>query len=437
MRKTVVSGITAVFLLLNPLSYAQEQVLDSTAAVVDNQIILESELDAFQKLILARNPKIDALTARKAALEELITRSVIVQQAIAQGADLNDTQLDNALNQIAMKNNTSPENILNSFGKGLSTAEKRELFKQEVLIGEYRNSRVRSRLHASDTEIEALANTLKNQGSVEPRYHLSQIVIPLSANPTRDEYINSQARARDVVAKAKNGADFNALALQYAHGADASQAGDLGYMPESQVPLPFVPALTKAKPGDIIGPFRSPMGLHILKVHDITHDAVTPIKTYSAAHILIKTSIIFADDAAKAKLDTIREDILAGKISFEEAARKFSEDPGSAVDGGNLGYSVPDRYDPAFARVLVSLREGQISEPFKSSFGWHIIKLNDIKVDSSSQDAYKDRARAIILERKFKEESAQWEKELRDQAYIHVTDPVLLEAGVNLDQNKR
>ena len=192
MIKTVVCGLAAVFLLTGPLSYAQEQTLDSTAAVVNNDIILESELDAFQKMIQSRNPGMDAITARKSALEELITRSVIVQQAKTQGADLNDTQLDRALSQVAMKNNTSPEKILDSFGKGLPVAEKRELFKQQVLISEFRNSSVRSRLSASDTEIEALAETLKKQGSVEPHYHLSQIVIPLSANPTREEYQRSR-----------------------------------------------------------------------------------------------------------------------------------------------------------------------------------------------------------------------------------------------------
>ncbi len=418
-------------------SASAEQILNSTAAVVNNDIILESELNSFEKRILSQHRGLDQVSARKMALEQLITRSLLLQQARDQGADMTDSQIDSALAQAAARNNTTPDKILSSMGSNLSVQEQRDEFKNQVLMNEFRQSRVRSRIKITDAEVDNLANNLKTNGTVEPRYHIGQVLIPLSSNPTGGEYERAQANARQAKTALQKGADLTSIVAQYSSGAASSQSGDLGYLPESQVPLPFVPALVKSKPGDVVGPFRSPLGMHVLKVYDITHDAITPIKTYDAAHILVKTSIIFSDDAARAKLENLRASILSGEISFGKAARQNSEDPGSAVSDGDLGYATPDRYDPAFARAMVALKPGQISEPFKSSFGWHIIYLKDIRVDQNSDDAYKDRARSIIAQRKYQEELGMWEKELRDSAYIHIIDPILLENGVNLEQNAR
>ena len=417
-------------------AYAAEVKLDSTAAIVNSGIILESELNAEEsrivKIASQKGVKLDDISARTQAMENLITRTILLQMAEQQGFDLNDMQIDQALAQTAERNNTSVKEILKQFGPNASEAQQRANFKNEFIINELRNSRVRSRIHVSQSEIDNLAQNIKNQGSVEPQYHIAQIIVPLSLNPSESEYRKSQSEARNLIAKLRSGMSFNEALAKY----PADGNGDLGYMPESQIPLPFVPALIKAKKGDVIGPFRSPSGLHILKIFDINHNAIMPIRTYDAAHILLKTSIIFSDEAAKAQLSQLRQDIISGKISFSEAAKRYSQDPGSAIEGGNLGYSVPDRYDPAFARGMVTLKPGQISEPVKSSFGWHLIYLKDIKVDNNSDEAYRDRARAIIYEREFAQAARSWERELRASAYIHVLDPELLSRGINLQQDK-
>lgn len=414
---------------------AEEVILDSAAAVVNNEIILTSELDAQQKQVEQRmGGKLDEVSARKAAMEYLISQSLISQIAKEQGYELTDMQIDEALAHTAMKNHTTTTAILQSFGTNLDPATQRELFKNQIISNEIKRARVRARINVSDSEVEALAQTLKKQGNVEPSYHISQLIIPLSINPSEQEYLKAQADSKAVASQLRNGADFNALAARYTTGSLASQGGDLGYLPESQVPLPFVPGLVKSKPGDWFGPLRTPMGFHYIKVWDINNSVITPIKTYSASHILVKTSIIFSDEAAQARLRELRSSILAGTISFAAAAKQYSEDPGTASQGGALGYSVPDRYDPAFAAVMVRLKKGEISEPFRSSYGWHIIKLEDIKVDTDSMDAYRNRARAIIFEREYTEQAGLWERELRDTAYIHINDKVLLHAGIQLNQ---
>ncbi len=421
------------------LSFAAEQSLDSTAAVVNTGIVLESELNDKTAQVI-RNYKsqgahVDDLTARRQALESLINRSLILQLAKLNGRTVTDMELDNILKQTAVRNNTSTSAILKSYGANLTEAQAREKFKDDFIVNEVRRSSVHRRINVSENEILTLAKTLKDKGNVEPMYHLAQVIIPLSTNPSESEYRRAQANAQQAIRDIRNGANVVEIAAKYS---SSDQSNDLGYVPETAVPLPFLPAVVKAKPGDVIGPFRSSVGMHILKVFDVSNNAITPVKTYRASHILIKTSIIFSDEAAIAKLNTILGDIREGRMTFAQAAKKYSEDPASAVHGGDLGYQPAETYDPNFAESLRSLQVGQYSEPVKSAYGWHLIYLQDIKIDKDSLDAYKEKARAIIMEREFAEALSSWERELRESAYIHVMDPKLISAGMSsqMDNDK-
>ncbi len=416
---------------------AAEQAIDSAAAVVNNDIILQSELNKAQgelsENLQRRGRSIDDVSARKAALESLITRSLVLQLAQSQGIALNDMQLDAAIRQAAAQNGVTEEELLARMAPGISMEQAREQFRSDLVLNEVRRARVRSRINISDTEVDLLARNLRKVGSIEPQYHLSQIIVPIQGG-------NAAAANRQVSeirAQLKEGADFNALAARYSIGSSASQAGDLGYLPETQIPVPFLPALLKASPGDVLGPFRSPYGIHLLKLYDVSHDAVQPISLYDASHILLQTSIIFSDEAASRELAALREQIISGQISFADAARRYSEDPGSAINGGDLGYATPEKYDPLFARAMVALQPGQVSDPIKSSFGWHLIYLKDVKLDKDSDEAYRQKARDLIFRRLFQEESIAWERELRDSAYIHVMDPILLQAHIDMDQDAR
>ena len=415
-----------------------ETVLDATAAVVNNGIVLESELnDETNKLLAqykARGANVDPITARKQALQTLITNSIILQIARNNGAEVTDMQLDSTLENTAMRNNTSVDNILRSMGPNLTKAQAREKFKEQYLINEVRRSSVRQRINISDTEVTTLAKALQHRGNVEPMYHIAQILIPLSSTPTEAEYRRVEQESKNALYALRNGANVQEVAAKFA---TSEQNADLGYVPETAVPLPFLPGILNAKPGDVIGPFRSSVGMHIIKLFDVSHSAISPIKTYNASHILVKTSIIYSDEAAVAKLNDIAQQIKSGAITFEQAAKKYSEDPGSAIRGGNLGYAPAETYDPGFAHGLQSLRVGQLSQPIKSSYGWHLILLNDIKVDRDSLDAYKEKANSILFEREFSEAVVNWERSMREMAYIHVIDPILVNNGVKLDSDNK
>ena len=440
LHRSIAALLTAVGLgvLTAPALAASETssaeiTLDSTAAIVNSDIVLQSELNQMQAEVernfKERGAQIDAITARRAALEQLITRSIILQQGKQFGLSLTDTQINQALAQTALSSNASVEQILASY-KAPNEAVARQRFADDLIINEVRNNQVRRRVHISDAEVNLLAKSLREIGSVEPSYHLAQIILPLDPRASYARVEAVTALANRVKREAQQGTDFMALSAQYAQGSTAAQGGDLGYVTESQVPVPFLPALLKAQVGDIIGPFRSPMGMHLIKLFDVTHQAVEPITTYKASHILLKTSIIFSDEAAQSELITLRTSILNGELSFADAAKKYSEDTGSASLGGELGYAPANTYVPGFARALVNLQEGEISQPVKSNYGWHLIYLEDKKIDKDSDEAYQQRARELIYNRIFAQEGAAWEREMRAAAYVRVTDPQLLDAGV-------
>lgn len=440
LHRSIAALLTAVGLgvLTAPALAASETssaeiTLDSTAAIVNSDIVLQSELNQMQAEVernfKERGAQIDAITARRAALEQLITRSIILQQGKQFGLSLTDTQINQALAQTALSSNASVEQILASY-KAPNEAVARQRFADDLIINEVRNNQVRRRVHISDAEVNLLAKSLREIGSVEPSYHLAQIILPLDPRASYARVEAVTALANRVKREAQQGTDFMALSAQYAQGSTAAQGGDLGYVTESQVPVPFLPALLKAQVGDIIGPFRSPMGMHLIKLFDVTHQAVEPITTYKASHILLKTSIIFSDEAAQSELSTLRTSILNGELSFADAAKKYSEDTGSASLGGELGYAPANTYVPSFARALVNLQEGEISQPVKSNYGWHLIYLEDKKIDKDSDEAYQQRARELIYNRIFAQEGAAWEREIRAAAYVRVTDPQLLDAGV-------
>ena len=210
---------------------AAEEQLDNTAAVVNDNIILESSLNDQTSQLLSRykshGANVDEITARKQALQTLITRSLILQLAANNGFEMTDMQLDSSLDQMALRNNTSTENVLKRYGSDKGQAYAREKFKEEYIINEVRRSSVRQRVRISDSEITTLANALKERGGVEPMYHIAQVIIPFSSHPSDNEYFRIQNVARSVVTKIRNGANIEEIAAKYATN---EQSADLGYV---------------------------------------------------------------------------------------------------------------------------------------------------------------------------------------------------------------
>ncbi|WP_076722168.1 peptidylprolyl isomerase SurA, partial [Cronobacter sakazakii] len=419
--KTLLLGIT---LVVNT-SFAAPQVVDKVAAVVNNGVVLESDVDGLMQSVKlnanqAGQQLPDDSTLRHQILERLIMDQIMLQMGQKMGVKISDEQLDQAIANIAKQNNMTLDQMRSRLAyDGLNYNTYRAQIRKEMIISEVRNNEVRRRVTILPQEVETLAEQVGNQNDASTELNLSHILIPLPENPTADQVSEAEAQARSIIDQARNGGDFGKLAITYSADQQALKGGQMGWGRIQELPSVFAQALSTAKKGDVIGPIRSGVGFHIIKVNDLRGQSQTvSVTEVHARHILLKPSPIMTDQQARQKLEEIAADIKSGKTTFAQAAREFSQDPGSANQGGDLGWAAADVYDPAFRDALMSLSKGQMSTPVHSSFGWHLIELLDTRKSDRTDAAQKDRAYRMLFNRKFSEEAATWMQEQRASAYV-------------------
>ncbi|ELY6374553.1 peptidylprolyl isomerase SurA [Cronobacter sakazakii] len=421
--KTLLLGIT---LVVNT-SFAAPQVVDKVAAVVNNGVVLESDVDGLMQSVKlnanqAGQQLPDDSTLRHQILERLIMDQIMLQMGQKMGVKISDEQLDQAIANIAKQNNMTLDQMRSRLAyDGLNYNTYRAQIRKEMIISEVRNNEVRRRVTILPQEVETLAEQVGNQNDASTELNLSHILIPLPENPTADQVSEAEAQARSIIDQARNGGDFGKLAITYSADQQALKGGQMGWGRIQELPSVFAQALSTAKKGDVIGPIRSGVGFHIIKVNDLRGQSQTvSVTEVHARHILLKPSPIMTDQQARQKLEEIAADIKSGKTTFAQAAREFSQDPGSANQGGDLGWAAADVYDPAFRDALMSLGKGQMSTPVHSSFGWHLIELLDTRKSDRTDAAQKDRAYRMLFNRKFSEEAATWMQEQRASAYVKI-----------------
>ncbi len=418
--KTLLLGIA----MIANTSFAAPQVVDKVAAVVNNGVVLESDVDGLMQSVKlnaaqARQQLPDDATLRHQIMERLIMDQIILQMGQKMGVKISDEQLDQAIANIAKQNNMTLDQMRSRLAyDGLNYNTYRNQIRKEMIISEVRNNEVRRRITILPQEVESLAQQVGNQNDASTELNLSHILIPLPENPTSDQVNEAESQARAIVDQARNGADFGKLAIAHSADQQALNGGQMGWGRIQELPAQ---ALSTAKKGDIVGPIRSGVGFHILKVNDLRGESKNiSVTEVHARHILLKPSPIMTDEQARVKLEQIAADIKSGKTTFAAAAKEFSQDPGSANQGGDLGWATPDIFDPAFRDALTRLNKGQMSAPVHSSFGWHLIELLDTRNVDKTDAAQKDRAYRMLMNRKFSEEAASWMQEQRASAYVKI-----------------
>ncbi|ECA8478788.1 peptidylprolyl isomerase SurA [Salmonella enterica subsp. enterica serovar Enteritidis] len=418
--KTLLLGIA----MIANTSFAAPQVVDKVAAVVNNGVVLESDVDGLMQSVKlnagqAGQQLPDDATLRHQILERLIMDQIILQMGQKMGVKITDEQLDQA---IAKQNNMTMDQMRSRLAyDGLNYSTYRNQIRKEMIISEVRNNEVRRRITVLPQEVDALAKQIGTQNDASTELNLSHILIALPENPTSEQVNDAQRQAESIVEEARNGADFGKLAITYSADQQALKGGQMGWGRIQELPGIFAQALSTAKKGDIVGPIRSGVGFHILKVNDLRGQSQSiSVTEVHARHILLKPSPIMNDQQARLKLEEIAADIKSGKTTFAAAAKEYSQDPGSANQGGDLGWATPDIFDPAFRDALTKLHKGQISAPVHSSFGWHLIELLDTRKVDKTDAAQKDRAYRMLMNRKFSEEAATWMQEQRASAYVKI-----------------
>ncbi|WP_458734444.1 peptidylprolyl isomerase SurA [Zobellella taiwanensis] len=406
------------------------ELIDKVVAVVNQDVVLESQLEGLvhqvrQSARTAGQPLPDEQRLRKQALERLILESLQLQLAERLGLRITDTQLEQAIGNIARSEGKTQEQLRAGLqAQGLTYSQFREQVRNEILLSELARNQVRRRINISDQEVKQVVQMIKEQGQNNARYRVGNILLPLPANPSSDQLRQASRQAEQLLAELRQGADFRQLAIAHSAGPKALEGGDWGMLGINEMPSLFSEAVRNHARGDIIGPIRSGAGLHILTIFDMEGAKAQTVEAMEvrARHILIKPSVIMSEDKAKSMLEGFARSIRSGEASMEQLAEQFSEDPGSAIQGGDLGWAAPEMYVSSFRDTVTNLEPGELSEPFRSEHGWHLVRLEDRRVLDATEQATEQRAYQLIFNRRFTEEVQTWLDELKDGAYIRIVD---------------
>ena len=420
--------ITSVFYAGLPITaQAQEEQLDKVAAIVNGGVVLESEvqdlLENIKKQAKANNQSLPSDSAlRTQVMDKLINDSLILQIGERMGVQVSDAQLDQTIENMAKENKLTLSQFRQAIISDGEDYEKyRENVRTELISGEVRRNSVRRRIYISPQEITNLLALMKEQTSNDVEYHLGHILIEFPSDPTQADMTASKERATKVIELLNDGSDFKKIAIASSGGTNALEGGDLGWKNINEMPTLFSELIAGKDKGTVVGPIRTGLGFSIVKVLDIRGRQVVEIEEVKASHILIEPSIILSEEKAEAQLAQLLKRIEAGEISFADAAKEFSEGP-TSVRGGDLGWTDPKNWDPAFTEAVATMKVGEYHKPFRSSFGWHIIQLNDRRMVDATSQMNQNRVHQILYNRKFGEESARWIKETRDEAYIEILE---------------
>jgi len=305
---------------------------------------------------------------------------------------------------------------------GIDYEKYRENVRTELISGEVRRAAVRRRVFISPQEISNLLSAMKEQTHHDVDYHLGHILIEFPADPTQDDINSAKQRADKVIELLNSGSDFAKIAIASSGDANALKGGDLGWQNFNEMPTLFSDLIDGKEEGVVVGPIRTGLGFSIVKILGIRGRKVVEVEEVKARHILIKSTIILSEAKAEAKLQGFLDQIKAGKADFAELAKEYSEGP-TSVRGGDLGWSDPNNYDPAFRDALAELKVNEYHKPIRSSFGWHLIQLTGRRMLDATKQMNKNHAYKLLYSRKFGMESARWMKETRDEAYIEIFKP--------------
>ncbi|HTN32797.1 MAG TPA: peptidylprolyl isomerase [Marinobacter sp.] len=416
--------LMVIAVTLSLAAQAERKLLDQVVAIVDDDVILQSGLDARANTIIDRLraqgtglPPRDLLDKR--VLEQLITESVQLQMAEKMGMRISDNELNETMASIAERNGMTIDEFERQLSaEGIGYRQAREQIRDEMLTSRVQQRLVGNRVRVTDREVENYLRAQEARGGNDTEYHLAYIFIEVN-NPN-DSALVAAARdkAEDLREQIINGRNFREVAVAQSDASNALDGGDMGWRTESQLPslvAPVVPGLPVGVPSSVL---ENNSGFHLVMVIDKRGgDQKKVIQQRKVRHILIRPSEAVTDSQAEAKIRGIYQQLKDG-ADFAELARKYSDDPVSGSDGGNLGWVSQGQMVPAFEQVMLEADTGEITKPFRSQFGWHILQVQDVRDKDISDEVRKTNARQAIYQRKFEVELQNWLREIRDEAFV-------------------
>ena len=397
--------------------------VDRIVAVVNNEVITSREVAARVKTVMQQLtqqgtplPPQDVL--QKQVLERMIMDRLQLQLAKETALRVDDLLLDRTVARVAESNKMSLTDFRRALERdGVQFDRFREEIRTEITLSRLREREVDARIAVSDNEIDYFLSQQGAQQISASDYNLAHILLRLPEQASPEQVEKQRVRAAEVLLQLREGADFARLAVSFSDAPDALQGGAMGWRARDRLPELFAQVLEGMKPGEVSGILRSPAGFHVIKLVDRRGGGVAAlVEQTHARHILVKTSEIVSEADARRKLGNLRDRIVNG-TDFGELAKLNSDDP-SSIKGGDLGWIYPGDTVPEFERTMSGLKAGEVSEPFASAFGWHLLQVLERRKTDVSGERKRQEARLVLRERKADEAYQEWLRQLRDRAFV-------------------
>lgn len=426
--KNLLLALISAFACALPAVQAQSlpaEPLDSIVAVIDDDIVLRSELDRDVQMIrqqYASNPQqlppMDVL--ERQVLDRLILLKLQVANANSNGIKIPDSEVDQTLGRIAEQNNMSVAQMRQALqAQGQSYEQFRRNVRDQLIVQALQQRMVQRRVQISDAEIESV---LKNGKLRRGQIHLAYILVGLADGATPDQIEEARKKAEDVKTQVDGGMDFAAAAIRYSDAQNALDGGDLGWRPYDQVPGAFADVAEQMQPGQVSVPMRGPNGFHIIKLIERRDQNTQLVTEYHTRHILIKTSELTSNEQARSTIESLRARIEAGE-DFGKLAKQYSEDTNTGNLEGDMGWYPKEGYGSQVSQALDALKENQISQPFETELGWHVLQLLGTRTSDKTEDMERSQARQMLISRKAEDEYQSFLRQLRSESHVEVRLP--------------
>jgi peptidyl-prolyl cis-trans isomerase SurA len=423
IRTLLLSAALTGAMLIAPSLQAATEIVDQVVAIVDDDVIMASELRERVNAVSAN------LTARKMelppedqlirdTLNRLILESIQLQMGRRAGVRISDEQLNQSLQRIAAQNRMSLDQFRQVLEQqGQSYEAVREQVRREMIIQRVQAGNVNQRIQITEQEVGNFLTTKEGQALNQPEFHVLHALMPIDADASDRTIAAATAQVNGVMKRIRSGESFQRV-IQSSNQPYIFSGGDLGWRKLDDLPSLFIDIVPGLKPGQTADPVRSESGFHIIYLEGERgmDQVVTQTK---ARHILVKPSEIMTDEQARELVTQLRSRALAGE-DFGELAREYSEDIGSAQEGGELGWTTPGQMVPEFQVAMDDTAVDQISQPVRTQFGWHIIKVEGRRDEDMTNEASRAKAMDHVHNRKYQEELDAWLRQIRDEAFVDI-----------------
>ena len=419
LRMLAVAAVTAA------PAWAEIERLDGIVAVVDDDVVLASELverrDAVHERLAEQGatelPDTDVLISQ--LMERLVIENIQLQMANQRGIVIDDETLTAAVNQFALQNEMSLDEFRESLEReGNSYRKLREDVRRELQLQRVQRLLVNRRITITDQDLDDLVASPFFQEMISDEYRVGHIL--LAVDGSEPETIERAARAADdIVAQLRDGAEFAQMAMEHSAASTALEGGDLGWRGAGELPSLFAEQIVAMSPGETADPIRNSLGFHVVQLLEQRGVSRERQMQSLVRHILVQPSAIRSPEETRNLIFELHQRIDDGE-DFAELAREFSDDPGSALAGGELGWSTGSDFVPEFRDAMTSLDTGEVSQPFESMHGWHVLQILDRRDRDMSDEARRNMAMQVLHSRRFEEELQEWLQEIRDEAYIEM-----------------